>query len=408
MIAGLRKTLLVTLHEFRRHVTRRGFLAVVFGLPLLLVAVFVVTVLILSARAGDPVGIVDNAGRLLAPAAYSQTLETGDAPFLSFAGEEDARAALEAEEIQAFAVIPAAYPETAVVDLYHLGDASENLSQDVNRYLRASLLEQADVPPAAATFLAEGNLDTQFISLRQGRSPDPVTVFLFPFAVAFLILMSVFTTAGYMLQTVVDEKENRTMEILVTSLSPGQLVSGKIAGLIGLGLLQTAVWGGTIVAIFLIARARWPALDAIRFPTELLLVALIWFLPFYLMMACFMAAIGVSVTEVSEGQQASTIVTLLAAVPLWFAPFLIAIPDSPLTVGLSLFPFSAPLAILIRWSLTDIPAWQLLLSWVILAATAVFSLWLVGRLLHFGMLRYGQRLSLREIIRALRRQSLPT
>ena len=125
------------------------------------------------------------------------------------------------------------------------------------------------------------------------------------------------------------------------------------------------------------------------------------------MMACFMAAIGVSVSEVSEGQQASSIVTLLAAVPLWFAPALITIPDSPLAVALSLFPFSAPLTILVRWSLTEIPPWQLASSWLILAGTAAFSLWLVGRLLHFGMLRYGQRLSLREIARALRRQSLP-
>jgi len=122
MIAGLRKTLHVAGHEFRRYVTRRGFLAVVFGLPLLLIAVSVATVLILTARAGDPIGVVDHSGRLLDPAAYSQTLETGDAPLRAFAAEADARAALESEEIQAYAVIPAGYPESADVELYHNGD----------------------------------------------------------------------------------------------------------------------------------------------------------------------------------------------------------------------------------------------------------------------------------------------
>ncbi len=408
MIAGLRKTTLVARHEFRRYVTRRGFLAVVFGLPLLLIAVFAATVLILTARAGDPIGVVDHSGRLQDPAAYSQTLESNDAPLLAFAGEEDARAALQAEEIQAYVVIPDGYPEPADVELYHLGDASENVYQDVNDYLRTSILQQEDVPPAAAALLAEGSLDTQFVSLREENGQNPIVAFLFPYAAAFLFLMSIFTTAGYLLQAVVDEKENRTMEILVTSLSPGQLITGKIAGLVALGLVQTTVWTGSVVTLFLIARSRWDALQTIQLPTDILLVALIWFFPFYLMMACFMAAIGVSVTEVSEGQQASSIVTLLAAVPLWFGPALVSIPDSPLAVGLSLFPFSSPLTILIRWSLTDIPAWQLVASWLILAASAAFSLWLVGRLLRFGMLRYGQRLSLRDIARIFRRQSLTT
>ena len=408
MIAGLRKTLLVARHEFRRYVTRRGFLAVVFGLPLLLIAVFVATALILTARAGDPIGVVDHSGRLSDPATYSQTLESGDAPLLSFDEESDACAALESEEIQAYAVIAAGYPVTARVELYHLGDASEEIYQDVDAYLRTSLLQQERVPADAAALLAEGSLDTQFISLREGNNQDPVTTFLFPFAAAFLILMSIFTTAGYLLQTVVDEKENRTMEILVTSLSPGQLITGKITGLVALGLVQTAVWTGTVVGILLMARSRWPILKTIQLPTDILLITLIWFLPFYLMMACFMAAIGVSVTEVSEGQQASSVVTLLAAVPLWFTPALLTIPDSPLAIALSLFPFSAPLTILVRWSLTDIPAWQLALSWLILAGTAAFALWLVGRLLHFGMLRYGQRLSLREITRVIRRRSLST
>lgn len=406
MMAGLHKTLLVARHEFRRYVTRKGFLFVVLGLPLLLIVIFVATILILTARAGDPIGVVDHSARLLDPAAYSQTIESNEPPFVAFAGEEGARAALASEEIQAYVVIPAAYPETAEVDLVHFGDASEDVYGNVSDYLRASLLQQEGVSAAAATLLAEGSLDTEFVSLREGSGQNPIVAFLFPFAAAFLILMSIFTTAGYLLQAVVDEKENRTMEILVTSLSPGQLITGKIAGLVALGLLQTAIWAGSGVAVFLIARTQWDVLQTIQLPTDILIITLLWFLPFYLMMACFMAAIGLSVTEVSEGQQASSIVTMMAAAPLWFAPALVTIPNSPLAVGLSLFPFSAPLAILVRWSLTDIPTWQLVLSWLILAASAAFSLWMVGRLLHFGMLRYGQRLSLREVARALRRHSL--
>lgn len=405
-MSGLRKTILVARHEFRRYITRKGFLFVVFGLPLLFIAIFVATALVLTAGAGDPIGVVDRSGRLLDPGAYSQTLESGVPPFIDFAREAEARASLEVEEIQAYVVIPPGYPKTSEIELVHLGDAAAGIQQDINHYLRASLLQRGGAPPAAATLLAEGSLDTEFVSLREGSDQNAIVAFLFPFAAAFLILMSIFTTAGYLLQAVVDEKENRTMEILVTSLSPGQLITGKIAGLVALGLLQITIWAASGFAIFLIARSQWDVLQRIQLPTDLLLITLLWFLPFYLMMACFMAAIGLSVTEVSEGQQASSVVTLLAAVPLWFAPALVTIPNSPIAVGLSLFPFSAPLAILVRWSLADVPTWQMVLSWLILTATAAFSLWLVGRLLHFGMLRYGQRLSLAEIARVIRRHSL--
>jgi ABC-2 type transport system permease protein len=121
-----------------------------------------------------------------------------------------------------------------------------------------------------------------------------------------------------------------------------------------------------------------------------------------------MAAIGVSVTEVSEGQQASGIISLFAAIPFYFMVALISAPDSPLSVALSLIPFSAPLSIIIRWPLTTIPLWQLVLSWSILVACAALSVFLAARLLHVGMLRYGQRLSWRQIGGALRGRPVET
>ena len=85
---------------------------------------------------------------------------------------------------------------------------------------------------------------------------------------------------------------------------------------------------------------------------------------------------------------------------------MVANPNSPLLVALTLFPTTAFLTVTMRWSLTVVPVWQMVLSWVLLVTTAGFSVWAAGRVLRVGMLRYGQRLDLRAALRALRRKTI--
>ncbi|MDX1665510.1 MAG: ABC transporter permease [Candidatus Promineifilaceae bacterium] len=397
----MNKIWLVARHEFRRYVTRRAFLFAVLGLPLLLAAVIFVVALIAGGDA--TVGVVDHSGVLLQPELYSAQLEDGAPFFVAFADEEAARLALEQGEIRYYFTVPAAYPLDNEIVIYQLEEGDINLYDEIAAYLRASLVEATSVEPATVNLLvAGGDLPVRFVSLREGGVEDPFSAFIFPFFVGFLLVMSIFTSAGYMLQSVVDEKENRTMEILVTSLRPEQLMTGKVLGLVALGLVQTAIWLLVLLALFLYARSRWEFLDALTLPPTLLFIAIAWFIPFYIMMASLMAAIGVSVTAVSEGQQAASVITLLTMVPFWLLAILLEAPLGPISVALSLIPFTAPLTMLVRWPLAEIPLWQMVASWLLLTTAALLSLWLVGRLLRVGMLRYGQRLSLREVRGALR------
>lgn len=396
----MHKFYLVARHEFLRYATRKGFLFAVFGIPLLFGAIFGVTFLIISNQARAPVGVVDEVGWLLDPADYEP--EGIGARFVSFADESAAREALQAGDLQGYFVVPEDYLQTGDVELVHSGNLFDGVYDDIVSYLRASLFAEADADPNLVAALARDGLEIEFVSLQDNDSQNEFTAFLFPFVISLMIIMSIFTTAGYMLQAVVDEKENRTMEILITSLSPGQLIGGKLAGLIVLGLVQTFIWTAAVVIAFLVARANFPELEVITFPMGPILVAVAWFIPFYVIFAALMAAIGLSVTEVSEGQQASSLITLLAVFPLSFSFLIFMGPDSPLSVAMSLIPFTSPITILIRSTLTEIPLWQYVVSWVLLAATAVFSVYLVSRVLRIGMLRYGQRLSLAQIGRALR------
>lgn len=396
----MRKIAVVAGYEYWRFAMRRGFLFVVLGLPLLLTAIIGVTVLIVRAQSEEPVGVVDLAGMLPATPQESGLFS---APLQLFESEAEARGALESGEVQAYFVIPEEYVQQGDVRLVHAGDAFDGIQGDINDILRLALLREARLSPETVALLADGELDIEYVQLGgDGGDGSEVSAFLFPFVIGILLVMAVFTTAGYMLQAVVDEKENRTMEILVTSISAERLMAGKLIGLVGVGMTQIIAWGAFVVVGLLILRANVPALGLLAPSPGLLFIAVAWFIPFYVVFAGLMAAIGVSVTEVSEGQQASSIISLFAAIPFYFMVALISAPDSPLSVVLSLIPLSAPLSIVIRWPLTTIPLWQLVLSWTILVLCAGLSMFLAARLLHVGMLRYGQRLSWRQIGTALR------
>ena len=128
-----------------------------------------------------------------------------------------------------------------------------------------------------------------------------------------------------------------------------------------------------------------------------MLLGLVILLPTFVMVSAFMALIGATVSEAREGQQMIGLISL----PIWIPYMLIGLimenPNSPLTVGLSLFPLTSALTMLIRQGVTIIPGWQIAVSAIILVLSAAGAIWLAGRAFRLGMLRYGKRLAWREI-----------
>ena len=397
----MNKTFLVMRHEFWRHVKRRSFIFAILGLPAIMLVVIGGIILFFNLKGEEPVGVVDRANVLMEPAAY-RALDEDTVPFMIFEDETAVQTALAQKEIQAYIVIPADYLESGRVTLYHQGDAFDEIGGEVADYLRASLL--ADSDPLLLERFRDNNLDVTFVSLSPGRGIESVTDIIMPFIIGFIFLIGIFSTSGFLLQAIVDEKENRTMEILITSLKPSQLMVGKIIGLVGLGFIQIAVWLGLTAVAIAIAQANIPQFEPATFSRQTILVAVGWFVPFYVMIAALITAIGISITAVAEGQSIVAIINMLAVFPLYFTGLIVENPNSGLSVTLSLIPLSAPLTILTRTQLTQIPVWQYALSWGILAGTAVLALFLVSRLLEFGLLRYGKKLALRDVVHILRQR----
>jgi ABC-2 type transport system permease protein len=399
---AMREVWLVAKHEYLRMVRRRAFLLGTLAVPLLIVVVMAISIVISIGKRDDrPLGYVDQAGVL--SAGVQPSFESSRAVELrAFDDTEAAKAALQAGQIQAYYLLPEDYLSSGHLRLTYWEDTpAEPVREQFDDFLRANLA--AGLPADAQQRAIEGpSLTVRSADGRREMNSENWTAFVLPFVASFFFIMAVMASGGYLLQAVTTEKENRTMELLITSLTPEQLVSGKAVGLMAVSLTQIGIWALAIVVGLVVGAQYFAPLRQARVPWGMLGIAVLYFLPSYALVAGIMIAIGSAVTETQQGQQIAGLINLLFFAPVFFLVLVIASPDNPLLVFLSLFPTTAFLTITMRWSLAVVPLWQMILSWVLLVASAAGSLWASARVLRAGMLRYGQRLELRAMFRALR------
>jgi ABC-2 type transport system permease protein len=394
----MRKFWRIVYHEYTRHVLRRRFLLGLLSVPLVMaVMALVVFLLVRSETDNRPIGYVDQAGFLTnpLPASPSKTLSKPVA-MMPFETEALARTALENKEIQAYYVLSADFLQTGQAKLITLDKFNSSAGRQFEAFVRANLL--AGQPEYVIQRLNQGdNLVVRSADgTRQMAQDDWFNIFT-PFIAGLALMIAMFTASGYLMQAVVEEKENRTMEVLVTSVSPGQLMGGKVVGIIGVGLTQLLAWGAMAVLVILVGRNYIDVMRRIHFSIASVGLLMAILIPSFVMISGLMATVGAIVPDGREGQQLTSLFTLPVVLPYWFTYQIMTNPNGPLAVALSVFPLTAPVTLTMRMGFANIPAWQVALNISILVVSAVVALWLAGRTFRLGMLRYGQRLSWREI-----------
>jgi ABC-2 type transport system permease protein len=205
---------------------------------------------------------------------------------------------------------------------------------------------------------------------------------------------------------VVEEKANRVIEVLITSIAPIQLLLGKIIGLGALGLTQMLIWllvGG----VLLVAGQNAASLQGVVLSAELVLISLVYFLLTYFLFAGLMAGIGASAGSEQESRQYASIFALLIIVPIFFIGTLITDSENPVITVLTLIPFTAPLTVILRLSLDSVPAWQLVASLSILLVSTILVVWGMARVFRWSLLLYGKRPTPRQLWNVIR-GSTPT
>ncbi len=401
----MRKFWVVAKHEYLKITRKRSFLLGTLAMPLFFVGIMALAIVVVMAGENqDPIGYVDQAGLLTTVTSLPPDDNDGPNPvaLLAFADEAQARAALENHKIQAYYVLPADYLTSHKVQLYFWDKAPRGQAQQrFDKLVRANL--STSLPAAVAERAEKGiNLTARSADARQEVSGDSIINIFVPFFIGLFFSIVVLSSGSYLLEAVSDEKENRTIEVMATSMTPGQLIGGKAIGLMAVALTQIAILAVTIAVSLIVGAQFIEALRTISIPWSMFLTLAIFFVPTYALIAGMMIAVGSMVTETRQGQQIAGALNMLFTLPFFFVVVFFSAPNSPLATILTIFPTTAFLTIALRWSMTTIPLWEMIVGWVLVTTSAIFMVWAAARIFRMGMLRYGQRLDLKSMLHAVR------
>ena len=401
----MNKTLLLIKHEFIGTVRRKAFIILTLAFPLIallgILAGQVLPGMIKTTTTVEKVGYVDQVGL------FNQTTAENNIHLILYSTEDAAKTALEQKDISEYFVIPANYIKTGSIQRYTLtteiapGSAVQSAISD---FLLNNLL-QGNSPDIIAR--AKNPVNISSTTLTAGGTPASnqggFTAIILPYIFCILLLLAIFTSSGYLLQGLGEEKENRVMEILLSSISPRQLLAGKVLGLGAAGLVQIVVW--LISANFLLrmASASWGSvLGSLQITPEFLILGIVYFILGYLLMAVIMAGVGSVNPTAREGQQMSAIFTIPVIIPIYFMGLIMEHPENIVVKILTFIPITAPITVIVRLGLSEIPLWELLVSISIL----ILSIWglfvLCTKLFRTYLLMYGKRPDLKEIVRSFR------
>jgi len=387
--------------EFRRNVFRKSFIMVLLSLPLM-IGLNVGIVLIMNNLEKDPrpIGYVDHAGIMsvseLPPDIYDEPIQ-----LLAYQTEERAQEALLAEEIQAFYVLSPEYLQTREIMLLYVEEPASKATRQFYDLLRVNLL--SDVEPEIQVRIADG---TEFLTLspdgrRSFPSSGPTFQSVLPFFVGLALMMMLLMSAGFLLEGMIKERENRTLEVIVTSTSPGQLVTGKVLGILGISFTQFLTWALFGLAVVWLGNdtlgLTWFQNASLEWEPVIKILAL--GLPTYVMAAALLFALGVIMTNGQEAQQIGGLSVLISMLPLLAIIKIGTEPNGVLAVSLSMVPFFALMTVALREIFAVVPLWQIILSVGIQTVFAIVAIWFAGRVFRLGLLRHGKRLNLRGILK---------
>lgn len=233
------------------------------------------------------------------------------------------------------------------------------------------------------------------------------------FIFTLLIYMFVISYGAMVMQSVIEEKTNRIVELLVSSVKPFQLMMGKIIGVMLVGLAQLVLWVIMLAVILGVVseglgvsvmppevKVVFTALTNLPF-VELGVMFLVMFVGGYLLYASFFAATGASINEQEDASQFVVPVTMITLFGLYAAMYSVGNTDGPLAFWTSLFPLTSPIVMMVRIPF-GVPLWQEILSVVLLYATALLMIWLGGKIYRVGILMYGKKPTMKEIMKWLR------
>ncbi len=405
----MRNTWLVAKHEILTTIGKRSYWVMTFLFPVIVLAFSLFPTIFAQDMAREAQSLTGTAGMQTAGYVDAGGIIARLPPSLPqgrlrpYADEAAAKAALAGGEISRFYLIPPDFRQTGKVVAVSgqfapvAGDA-----QDFALHLAINHNLTADEGLALLLLNPTAQVETQALAPQVKTETTSIMGFALPFAVMFLLFFVITMSGGYMLQSVTREKENRTAEVLLLSVRPRELMLGKVLGLGVVALAQMAVWlgGGLTFLGSGLAIATVAAGQALH--PGFILLAFVYFLLGYLLYASLLGAVGALAPTAREGGQFTFVIILPLLVPFYLNRAFTSDINGTLVTALSLFPLTAPTAMMARLSVIAVPAWQVAVSLLGLLITTYLLVLLAARLFRADTLLSSASLNWGRLIKEAR------
>lgn len=421
----MRKLWLVIRREYKLRVRTRMFVLTTIGIPALLIGAFVVPVYFASRHGGHTlrIEIVDRVGGLSSLASSrlkTHKLPNGKPVFDVVATIErppdiartlhQLSAKVRAGEINGYLVLPPQMLKHGGADFY---------TRNPGDFALRSSLENAVTQVAVGGRLAAANahvagLDSLLARVKvgvvqitgKGETQEKGQTFEAAIVLAVILYASLLMYGIATMRSIQEEKSTRIMEILLSSVRPFPLLAGKILGVGAVGFTQFLVWALAGAALVGYGAEMFSVFSAsglhLSFPFGLWIWFVVYFLGGYFLYSSLFAAVGAAVSNEQEANQAQMPITMLLMAGFFMFPVVSSNPNSTLSVILTMVPFFSPVLMVLRIALESPPLWQILLSVSLLLATTVGMVYLSAKIYRVGVLMYGKRPSVVEVLRWLR------
>jgi len=422
----MRKILSVIKREYIQIVRTKGFIIGTILGPVLMASFIVVPILVsvISVDKQETIGVVDMSGQIIEgmKKKLDMTLKDGRKRYLlreyktrgNFDGlREELNQLILRDELTAYLIIPENISHGGTAEYYSRNvsdfDKLRSINESVNSVVIEKRLKKEGLDPAkVAEYLQRIRWKNNKVTKR-GVEEDTGGTFIIAYFLVLILYMTLFFYGSIIMRGVIEEKTSRVVEVVLSSLKPFQLMMGKLLGIAAVGFTQYTIWalfglavtrygGGLATGIFPQAEGfKMPSM-----PAYIFVYFVLFFILGYFLYGTLYAAIGSVVNSEKEAQQLVFPISMFLIVPILLIMFVMRSPSSSVSVILSLIPFFAPILMLLRISILLPPFIQVAGSIVIMLLMILLMVWLVSKIYRVGILMYGKRPSLREIIKWVR------
>ena len=423
--------------EYMSIVARKSFIVMTILIPLISVACFALPGVLMYFNTGDrqTVAVVDETHRLFGALESNDDYKFDD--ITSVGSDNIHEFYMNAENLYAVVVIPADVDSVQKVNIYSKNAVKSSLTNLVEECLRSALSDERVKSygvPGLQQMIDNCRVDVAVDSVKWNDDGDEerssaLFASILGMILAMLTYMFVLMYGAMIMNSVVEEKTNRIVEVIVSSCRPIELMLGKIIGVGLVGLTQIAIWGiflGIAGSVFGIALGSMTgigsaastadsaaALTALAGDSEfgeiieillsvnyvqLLLCFTLYFLGGFLLYSSLFAAFGSAADQPSDASQFTTPIMMIMVFALWAGIACMENPDGSLAFWCSMIPFTSPIVMMVRLPY-DVPLWEISVSIVVLYATALGITALAARIYRTGILMYGKKVALKDIMK---------